>query len=161
FLNAVFLRMRIGGGSWRGLIREVMEAESRLFHHRRYPLPTILGDSGLKNGIGVIFNYIHFHVYDQLNELGKKLDVGSGEGHSAFPLGMDFQRDANGIIATVTGHSHLYDQATLQRYADCYARILEAMAETPDAPVGARSLLGAEETVRILGEWSAAPRAVA
>jgi len=160
FLNAVFLRMRIGSASWRGLIRDVVEAESRLFPHRRYPLPSILGDSGLKNGIGVIFNYIHFHVYDQLDELGKKLDVGSGEGHSAFPLGMDFQRDANGITATVTGHSHLYDQATLQRYADCYADILKTMAEAPDAPVSARSLLDDEETARILGEWSADTRAV-
>lgn len=161
FLNAVFLRMRVGSGSWRSLIRDVVEAESRLFPHRRYPLPTILGDSGLKNGIGVIFNYIHFHVYDQLNELGKKLDVGSGEGHSAFPLGMDFQRDANGITATVTGHSHLYDQATLQRYADAYADVLQTMAEAPDAPVGARSLLDHEETARILGEWSASTRALA
>lgn len=160
FLNAVFLRMRIGSTSWRGLIRDVMEAESRLFPHRRYPLPTILRDSGLKNGIGVIFNYIHFHVYDQLNELGKKLDVGSGEGHSAFPLGMDFQRDANGITATVTGHSHLYDPATLQRYADGYAGVLKTMAEAPDAPVGARSLLDDEEAARILGEWSAATRAI-
>jgi len=160
FLNAVFLRMRIGSVSWRGLIRDVMEAESRLFPHRRYPLPAILGDSGLRNGIGVIFNYIHFHVYDQLDELGKKLDVGSGEGHSAFPLGMDFQRDANGITATVTGHSHLYDRATLQRYADGYADILQTMAEAPDAPVGARSLLDDDETVRILGEWSADTRAV-
>ncbi|NKJ20242.1 non-ribosomal peptide synthetase [Dyella sp. SG609] len=160
FLNAVFLRMRIGSTSWRGLIRDVMEAESRLFPHRRYPLPTILRDSGLKNGIGVIFNYIHFHVYDQLNELGKKLDVGSGEGHSAFPLGMDFQRDANGITATVTGHGHLYDLATLQRYADGYAGVLKTMAEAPDAPVGTRSLLDDEETARILGAWSAATRAV-
>ncbi|MFC5743612.1 non-ribosomal peptide synthetase [Dyella tabacisoli] len=160
FLNAVLLRLRIGHTSWRCLIQQVMEAESRLFPHRRYPLPKILSDNGLQNAVGVIFNYIHFHVYEQLSELGEKLDVGGGEGHSAFPLGMDFQRSAKGIEATVTGHAHLYDRATLQRYADCYSGILREMAEAPDAPVHARSLLSEEETRRVLVDWNASARAV-
>ncbi|WP_266171372.1 non-ribosomal peptide synthetase [Dyella subtropica] len=159
-LNGVLLRLRIGNTHWKGLIRQVLEAESGMFPHRRYPLPTILGDNGLQNSVGVIFNYIHFHVYEQLSELGEKLDVGGGESHSAFPLGMDFQLSAKGLEGTVTGHTHLYDPATLQRYADCYADILRTMAETPDAPVHVRSLLGEEEAKRILVDWNATVRSI-
>src|SRR5262249_18810917 len=66
FLNTLPFLMKLSGGSWVELIRETFVAECELLPYRWYPLAYIQRQQGGHQLFEVIFNFIHFHVYQDL-----------------------------------------------------------------------------------------------
>ena len=67
FLNTVPLRLPLGGGSWRALLRATFEAEWRLLPYRHFPLAALQQQRHDREPLfEVAFNYVHFHVVGDL-----------------------------------------------------------------------------------------------
>ncbi|MHB1058031.1 MAG: amino acid adenylation domain-containing protein [Rhodanobacter sp.] len=146
FLNSVPLRLRLRRESWHALIVRVMQAERDMLPHRRYPMPAIMADLGLRDVLKVLFTYTNFHVYSQLGELQEQLlDASAVAGDISFALQVVLQPTADGIAGSVLGHRATYDQATLERYAHCYGQVLKTMAGDENRAIEPIGLLDAAE----------------
>src|SRR6185436_17719571 len=127
FLNSVPFRFQVAAGSCLELSDRVKEIEREMFPHRRYPLPAIMRDAGIRERLSVLFNYTHFHVYDELGDLGDQVAAQGAEGDDSFGLSVDFQLRGSNMVSSIRGRRSIYDQSTLKRYATCYARLLCAI----------------------------------
>ena len=65
FLNTMPLRLRLGLGTWRELLRAVFSAEEAAWPHRRYPLAELQKGQGHPL-FDTTFNYVHYHGLDAL-----------------------------------------------------------------------------------------------
>ncbi|GLQ89075.1 non-ribosomal peptide synthetase [Dyella flagellata] len=141
FLNAVPFRLRIQGERWDELIRRVLEAERDVTPHRHYPLARIMEDLGQRKRLGVVFNYTNFQAHEHAHMSMDRMD-GHGGGDNSFGLQVNFQGSEDGLSGWISGHLDSYDTATFKRYADCYARVLQAMTEPADLAVRSIPPLG-------------------
>lgn len=154
FLNSVPLRLRLDGPDWASAVRRTVELERDLMPHRRFPLPLILKEAGLHEALHVVFNYTHFHAYDDLGELGSRMAAQGGGGSNSFGLQVNFRPDGDGVAGWITGHASLYDGNTLARYADVYASMLASMAADAHGALPSIDLLTAQER-KTLQSWRA------
>jgi microcystin synthetase protein McyA len=87
FLNMLPFRMQLKPGTWADLVRQVFANELEILPHRRYPMAEIQRELGGDLLFEVIFNFIDFHVYDDV-----ALEAGAVLGSMSFtrsdhPLG--------------------------------------------------------------------------
>ena len=68
FLNTPPVRLRLAGGTWRELARQAFEAESGILPHRRYPMVELQRELGGRPLFEAAFGYVHFHVYQGLEQ---------------------------------------------------------------------------------------------
>ncbi|HSX63102.1 MAG TPA: amino acid adenylation domain-containing protein, partial [Pseudoxanthomonas sp.] len=142
FLNSIPMRLCMRRESWHELIVRVMQAERDMLPHRRYPMSKIMADLGVRDFLKVLFTYTNFHIYSQLGEQQEQLlDSAAVAGDTSFALQATFEPTATGISGSIYGHRSKYDQATLERYARCYGRVLQAMAEDESQPIRHFNLL--------------------
>lgn len=66
FLNTVPFRMKLSGGTWRDLAREVFHKIGEMMPHRRYPLAEIQRQVGGVSLFETAFDMVHFHVYEKV-----------------------------------------------------------------------------------------------
>ncbi|MFC5743023.1 non-ribosomal peptide synthetase [Dyella tabacisoli] len=158
FLNSVPFRLALQYESWERLIGQVLAAERQLLPHRRYPLSQILEDLGQRSLSKVLFNYTHFHIYEQLGELGQRLGTHDDRTDNSFALDVNFQHDAHGLKGWVAGHRTVYDRDTLERYARCYYQALQALAADAKQPVRRFDLLDDIERQRLVHDINATAR---
>jgi amino acid adenylation domain-containing protein len=137
FLNTLPVSVRLAGGTWRDLVREVFRIEREMLPHRRHPLAKLLRRRAGHPLFEVNFNFVHFHVYDGLRELrGIELMGGHSIEVTNHPL------TANFSLAGETGnaevrldlivHTERFPAAQIDQIAGCYAGVLAAMAAAPD-----------------------------
>ncbi|WP_319926251.1 non-ribosomal peptide synthetase [Xenorhabdus littoralis] len=140
FLNILPFRQILSAVSWHELIRQVFANEIEAIPHRRYPLAEIQRQFGQQPLLDeVLFNYIDFHVYDQMaSELG--LDV-IGKLHTQdvyegthFSLTVHFQHKTltSALISDQVSIQIDYDENKLSRelaadMAECYSAVFTAM----------------------------------
>lgn len=134
FLNVVPFRLRMQGEPWDVLIRRVLEAERDVTPHRYYPLARIVEDLGQRKRLDVVFNYTNFQAHEHAHMPMDRMDSHGG-GDNSFGLQVNFQGGEDGLTGWISGHLDSYDTATLERYADCYARVLRAMTDPAGLPV--------------------------
>jgi amino acid adenylation domain-containing protein/FkbH-like protein len=68
FVNSIPLRMRVTGGSWLDLIRQVFEHERELQPYRMFPLRELQRMSAVAPLFEYLFTYTHFHVLDDVRD---------------------------------------------------------------------------------------------
>jgi amino acid adenylation domain-containing protein len=158
FLNSLPMRLRLKGGTWTALAREVFEAEREGLPHRRYPLAEVQRVAGGEALFDALFNFIHFHVYDSVFE---------AEGMQ--PLSADSYEKSNYTMTSHFGLSLTNSQVKLKLVCDgtqlsesqveaiggYYRRALAAMAEAPAESYDSRPLLSEEERRRLLSPTNA------
>ena len=66
FLNTLPFRLELGGGTWEDLARSVFLGEREMMEHRRFPLIELQQMTGGAVLFDTLFNYTHFHVYNDL-----------------------------------------------------------------------------------------------
>ncbi|MBE2276778.1 MAG: amino acid adenylation domain-containing protein, partial [Rhodobacteraceae bacterium] len=138
FLNTLPIRLRLGSESWRDLARATFRAELDLAAHRHYPLAQIVEENGHVPPFDVIFNFIHFHVYDALQ--GAKgtdgapalRDMTAFEATN-FALGVNAVLGLQGLQVDFAFDPARLDADLVERMADSYGAILQAMLADPDA----------------------------
>nr|AWI62628.1 nonribosomal peptide synthetase [Cystobacter sp.] len=148
FLNTLPLRVELPEGSWRELVRQTFAAEQELMPHRWFPMAEVRRLLGGVPLFEVGFNFVHFHVYEGLRQLGDAELLGTKMfEETSFTCLSYFVQDPE------TGHVHLtlgYDAKELtaeqmERTAGYFARALEAMVRQPGEPWGRVGLLGPAE----------------
>ncbi len=157
FLNTIPLRMKMDGGTWVDLARQVFAAERELIPNRRMPLSEIQQIAGNQTVFETVFDFVHFHVYRNLQGYQ---DMGFMEAHyfeaNNFTLYTTFMLD---VTMTQLQMHFDYDPeklATEQVRLMCehYANTLAAMAAQPLGRYEAFSPLSADERNRLLTEWN-------
>ena len=130
-LNTAPFRMKLAGGSWRELARLAAAAEQAVWPHRRYPYAVLKARYGDVLQLETVFNYVHFHVFQELGGLREiQLVDAFGYGASHFPFRAEFSTDP------FSGRVHLCLECNVERLgaavvADagrCYERLLADIA---------------------------------
>ncbi|WP_430445626.1 MAG: non-ribosomal peptide synthase/polyketide synthase [Pseudomonas piscis] len=83
------------------------------------------------------------------------------DSHTAhFDLSLDTSESAEGIWASLTYATDLFDTATVQRLARDWQAMLQALASAPASLVGELELVGGADRQRMLEQWNAADDAL-
>ncbi|NER47173.1 MAG: amino acid adenylation domain-containing protein [Symploca sp. SIO1A3] len=157
FLNTLPFRLQLHGGTWIDLVKQVFAAERELLPHRRYPLAEIQRSFGGELLFEAAFNFVNFHVYQQVLGL-EHLQLLGGK----FFEETDFTFTAQFVVNPNTSEIQLkidYDALKLcpeqvDRISKYYLNSLWAMVNQPQECYESNSLLTVEEQQQILVDWN-------
>jgi amino acid adenylation domain-containing protein len=159
FLNTLPFRFAPGEGTWEDLVRDTFRAELEVLPFRRYPMAALQGPRGGAL-FDTAFNYIHFHVVEDLMRSGnvELLSFERAEGTNFAFLATFSQNPVTSELQLGLEHdrSRLSDGRARWWVGELYRRVLTAMA----APAGASrsraadSLLAESERHQLLREWN-------
>ncbi|HVR98550.1 MAG TPA: amino acid adenylation domain-containing protein, partial [Thermoanaerobaculia bacterium] len=156
FLNSLPLRLRLPEGTWIDLVRAALRAEEEMLPFRRYPFAVLQRRWSDRPLFEVNFNYIHFHVVQdlirsgQLEVLGFRRIAGANfkitanfaqnleETRVELELEYDSQEISRELVAAIGGY---------------FERVLGAMAAGP-AAAHSISFLADEERHQLLFEMN-------
>jgi amino acid adenylation domain-containing protein/non-ribosomal peptide synthase protein (TIGR01720 family) len=137
FLNTIPFRLRLTRGTWTDLVRDTFRTEQQLAPHRRFPLAEIQKARGGTPLFETDFNFVHFHVFDQLRNAGGVESLGAEAFEETnFTLAVNFSwwGEPARLSGTLDYDTSQITAEQMAIYARAYAAILEAMARQPDAP---------------------------
>ena len=156
-LNTVPFRVKLKGGSWTDLIRQVFETEREILPYRRFPYAELQRLNGGQPLFESVFNYTNFHVFKSVEGLdGLEILDSVGYEHTHLTLKTEFNRDA------FTDHVHLdlecdlreLDLTQLRFIGSYYASVLERIGDDPGGRYELFSPLTHEEKRQLLVEWN-------
>jgi amino acid adenylation domain-containing protein/FkbM family methyltransferase len=158
FLNTLPFRMKLKGGSWLDLARETFEAEKELMPHRRYPMAQLQKELGRQPLFETMFNFMHFHILDNLKALDK---VQVLEWESAV-VDINLTLTANFELDLVSSDVQLNFQYDARRISDekikaignYYVNALKAMSANPQGQHNSVLLLSAQERRQLLDQFN-------
>ncbi|WP_405047902.1 amino acid adenylation domain-containing protein [Rheinheimera soli] len=155
FLNSLPMAITLQPGSWRQLIAQVMSVHHQSMVHRHYPLAQIAQDSGL--GFDeVLFNYTHFHVFNQIDIHGDGQVVSvldsAGFEQTNYGLTVNLQRGGavDGVGLQLVYDPARFDAAMIEQMGCYYERAADALLADIDSECYALSLLSAAEQRHLL-----------
>ncbi|HWN45296.1 MAG TPA: amino acid adenylation domain-containing protein, partial [Thermoanaerobaculia bacterium] len=160
FLNSVPLRVELDGGSWADLVRQVFEAERELIRFRRFPMAELQRALGGQPLFDVSFNYVQFHVYRKLGDVGGLRVTGlEAFEQTSFALMVNFNLTLSSSVLYLT---LTYDPGALvdeqvQRIGAYYKTALASMARHPEVRHETFSPLSEPERLELLS-WNATQR---
>ncbi|KVD72972.1 hypothetical protein WS62_09295 [Burkholderia sp. ABCPW 14] len=147
-LNVVPWRVQLGDETWSDLVKRIRDKESALQAYRRYPYQEIQHLKGNEPLFDVSFNYTHFHVYEELEQLaGVSVVDAKAYIQTHFALRVEFNQDPFTKHLTLDLEANL-DALPLERLiaiGGYFRRALEAIVAVPDEHFAARALLGDDE----------------
>ncbi|MCB8949263.1 MAG: amino acid adenylation domain-containing protein [Ardenticatenaceae bacterium] len=163
FLNTVPFRQKMAAGSWLDLIRQTFATEKTILPYRRFPLAEIQQTLGGQPLFEVPFNYLHFHVFDELaHQAQVKIADEQFYGHANFALAVEAELNpANGTLALRLEYKPAeFGAAQIERLAGYYRRTLAALVAEPDAAHESFSVLSETERQLLLHDWNTTETAV-
>ncbi|WP_420643163.1 amino acid adenylation domain-containing protein [Candidatus Leptofilum sp.] len=163
FLNTVPFRQKIEAGSWLELVRQTFATEKNLLPHRSFPLTEIQQLHGGQPLFEVPFNFLHFHVFDELEKAGQiKIVDEEFFGHTNFALAVQAElHGKDGSLELRLEYNPAeFGAPQIERLAGYLSHTLAAMAAAPDASHQAFSPLSQQEQKTLLVDWNATETAV-
>jgi amino acid adenylation domain-containing protein len=158
FVNSVPISMEVEPGSWRELILRVAQAGTASMKYRGYPLSKIQQDLGWTFS-EVLFNYTHFHVYNDLTKSAERsLEAlgSSGFEETNFDLMVEVSREMNDtMVLGITYDAGVWAENFIRQLGQYYVRAFEQMLDGLEKPHQGQPLLSAEEQRRLLVNWNA------
>ena len=157
FLNNLPFRQRLEGGSWWDLVQKTFELEKETLPFRYYPMSEVQRDHGGQSLFDVAFNFVHFRVYEGLQELSdvRVLD-GNTFAQTDLTMWAEFSLDivTTQIGLNLTGDVSQLSEEQLKEMTGYYERTLAAMALDPHARYEQQSLLSDDERRQLLVDWN-------
>jgi amino acid adenylation domain-containing protein len=161
-LNTVVLRVDLSGDpTVAELLRRVRRVALEAFANSDVPFEAVVDTLGPARDpsrsplINVLFS---FHDAPRGSERWTGLEVDVTQtlpnGTAKADLNVIGIDDRDGGMTFVWEHSDLLDDATVDRMATDYSRLLESFVSEPDSRISALQLLAAEERRRLLVEWN-------
>jgi len=157
FLNALPFRMRLDGGTWLDLVRQVFDAERECLPYRWYPMAEMQSRNGGQPLFETSFTYTNFHVQQGMQEI-PGIDITSTTSYAKanVPFGALFN------LNSVTSEVELvlsYDPNSLadeqaEAIGGYYRAALEVMIQNPSARYELDALLPAGEYECLIAEWN-------
>ncbi|MES2300291.1 MAG: amino acid adenylation domain-containing protein, partial [Pseudomonadota bacterium] len=153
FLNTLPLRQKLGRGSWKDLVRSCYANELEVMAHRDYPYFQLHLDNGRRPYYEVMFNYINFHVYEQLGSDVQVSGYSRGFEATSHALEVDCSFSLTHGIRVEVDARELSGTQVEQIYG-YYMAILEAMAANPDQQHSEHCALSPAERAQILSGFN-------
>ncbi|MFI2668060.1 amino acid adenylation domain-containing protein [Streptomyces albidoflavus] len=127
YLNSVPFPYARGARTWGELARQVFDAETALWPHRRFPMPAMREEGGDRHLVDVLFHYLDFHQVDAgLVDSSATRDVSPNE----FPLVVG--TPTRGLLS-IASDTRTLRRSYADRLAQLYRAVLTDMATTgPD-----------------------------
>jgi amino acid adenylation domain-containing protein/non-ribosomal peptide synthase protein (TIGR01720 family) len=157
FLNTLPLRVKMRGGTWQELVREVFEAEREQMAHRRYPMVELQKQHGGQPLFETAFNYTHFHVYESLKNIKEVSVLGvSTFEQTNFTLAVNFGMDSSTskIKLRLDYDASQLSAEQVQTFRNYYTKVLALMTAEPTSSYTSQSLLSEQERHQLLIEWN-------
>ncbi len=157
FLNTLPFRLRLSGGSWRDLIEETFKAEQALLPYRRYPLAEIQKNWRDQPLFEVVFNFIHFHIYNNLLDFdGLEFLGGHFFEETNFTLLAEFYQDPSlfDVVLSLKYDATILSPEQIELVAGYYKAALTAIARDPLEEYASASLLSERERSQLLVVWN-------
>ena len=156
-LNTAPFRLKLAAGTWIELAQQVFEAERELLPFRRYPYSELKKLKGGDHLFETVFNYTHFHVYEQLRML-KELEIlgaqGFGETHFTFRAEFNQNHASGQIQLDLECDLTQIGNAQLEAIGAHYSQALTSMANQPFTRYETECLLSERERHQLLVEWN-------
>ncbi len=156
FLNSLPFRLQLGQDSWEQLILRVDAEVAAYYPVRRLPLPEIQAECGLDFSAS-LFNYVNFHVYQQLDDQLAVLGAQGAE-EKNYAISLSFSKDSGGgavqFDLSINVDADLFDAAALVRIEGYIDAIAQAMASASGAPVRLDRLPADVERTMLLQHWN-------
>ncbi len=163
FVNTLVLRTDLSGGpSFRALLGRAREAVLGAFAHQDVPFEKLVEELAPERSLRhtPLFQVMFALQNMDRGELSMGgLEVGGiarGEEIAKFDLSLNLAEDGDRFGGAFTFRTDLFERATVERMADHFGRLLEAVAADPDRRLSEVEILGEAERARVLEEWSAA-----
>ncbi|MFE1593318.1 amino acid adenylation domain-containing protein [Nocardia sp. NPDC058705] len=164
FVNTLVLRTRIDpSASFAELLAQVKETDLAAFSHSELPFERLVEvlDPVRTQAHHPLFQVaLFFNNFDtpQVELPGLTAEAVELDGAVAkFDLQLSITPKGagnDGLTATFTYATELFDEATVAVFAERFVRLLESVTAAPDAAVGTVELLGESERERILRGWN-------
>ncbi len=153
YLNSLPQGLEVRRCSWRKLIEAVVEMNGAGMQYRGYPLSRIQQELDWTFS-EVLFNYTHFHIYNELTKGGgNELESlgSSGFEQTNFDLLVDVARGMDDALRlSLVYDKQVFDREMIERLGQYYVNAFEQMLEGLDEPH--RSLLTEAERNHLLYE---------
>jgi amino acid adenylation domain-containing protein len=157
FLNTLPFRQQLKGGTWIDLVRETFALEREMLEHRRYPLAELQQIAGGRSLFEVVFNFVHFHVYQSLGGL-REIGFLGGQfvERTNFPLFVQFSLDvqASKVTISLKYDASQFSLEQIDSICGYYERTVAAMTGDPASRYECAELLGEQERQRLLEQWN-------
>ncbi len=162
FLNSLPLRVQVGGleveghggQHWAELIQNADQALAELMTQRSYPLSEVQRLTGLDFSHS-LFNYVDFHVYQQVIGEVKLLDANVFE-KTNYQLDVNFAKNSldGSLAVALTLDSQAFSQAFAQRIAGYLNHIIRALIDHTEQAIHLAQLLGKVDLDRLHHQYN-------
>jgi amino acid adenylation domain-containing protein len=151
FLNTLPLRQQLARGCWKDLVKATYANELAVIEHRHYPYFQLHVDNGRNPYYEIVFNFINFHVYDDLKAGPQQAGYNQAFEATGFDLGVNINYNAQRGLHLELKPGKLGGAQT-ERILGYYLAVLAAMAADPEAAHDEHHFLGEAEARRLLVE---------
>jgi amino acid adenylation domain-containing protein len=157
FLNTLPFRQTLDGGTWAELAKQTFDNERELMPFRYYPMAQIQRDAGAQPLFDTVFNFTHFHVFQELDSIGDLEILGSSlfaQTNLAFWANFSMDAFSPVVKLTVSGDAGLFCREQMELIAGYYASALETLASNPHQNYNGCDLLSEQERSKLLVDWN-------
>ncbi|MET0395834.1 MAG: condensation domain-containing protein, partial [Longimicrobiaceae bacterium] len=161
FVNTLALRADVSGNpAFRELLGQVRETTLGAYQHQDVPFEKLVEELGVERSLS---HTPLFQVMFSVEEAagGSRPFPGvaaepyfTGQQVVKFDLEISVMGREEGLALAVAYRTELWDAPTMERVAESFARLLEAVAADPGRRVQELPLLGDGERQRLVEEWS-------
>jgi len=170
FINMIVIRSRLSEQqTFADLLKSIQLTVADGLDHAAYPLPTLINalkvrrDPAIAPLFQISYAYQNFASAPGLKKLAvqeqafPQLEMLKGiHQEGADDFGLEIYEDDERFIVNMDYNCDLFAATTVQRIMVHYLGLLEAIAKAPELPISHYQFVSAEETTRILQEWSQA-----
>ncbi|HEX8275252.1 MAG TPA: amino acid adenylation domain-containing protein, partial [Longimicrobiaceae bacterium] len=161
FVNTLVLRTDLSGDpSFRALLGRARETVLGAFAHQDLPFERLVEELRVERSLR---HTPLFQVLFALQNMDRgelrmgELEVDAlarGEDVAKFDLSVTLAEAGDALRGAFTFRTDLFDRSTMERMAEHFGRLLEAVAAAPDRPLSAVEILGDAERARVLEAWN-------
>lgn len=156
YLTTLPLVFRLQSGSWKYLIQAVHIADHEMQAHRHFPLIEIQKILKQRELFEVMFNYVHFHAYQETEKNGFRIKEMTGYAQTNFPLAVQVFQDTQKLSFGIDLEydSAIFTEQQLNYVAGYYKRALQSIITDISAEYLQVCLLSDEERNSVLYQWN-------
>jgi len=162
FVNTLALRARLGEvTSFRELLAQVKETALSAYAHQDLPFEKLVQELApsrdlSRQAIFQVWFVLHRKAQERFELPGLQLEGVSSERLTAkFDLTLVLQETEEGLRGGLEYAHDLFDETTIMRFGDHFARLLEQVVVQPQASLDRFEILGGTERDQLLTTWNA------
>jgi amino acid adenylation domain-containing protein/non-ribosomal peptide synthase protein (TIGR01720 family) len=165
FVNTLVMRSDLSGNpTFREFLRRVREMARGAYAHQDLPFEKLVGELHPQRDLSrnplfqVIFQVGHAPAGAQQTGNTDLPVLEVKRGTAKFDLRLDLWEGGRGLEAKFEYSTDLFEVASIERMADQYQVLLEAIASNPDQRIGYLPLMRAQEVTQVVEDWNRTER---